>query len=161
MYSGVSCNEVQFCVVLFSFLCCCFNSASLDASLPPTPCTAQEHRVTLSLSLSLFHSFIFDLSLPLFSLCPSVSRSTFASSRSFSLPNSPSGLVPSLLHECLVSHGVLLVVTLPYSRTHTHSAWANRHAFSGKLPLFPSLLFLFPLSLLSSLQSSNTVLIQS
>lgn len=156
MYSGVSCNEVQFCVVLFSFLCCCFNSASLD---PPHV----QHRNTelLSLSLSLFHSFIFDLSLPLFSLCPSVSRSTFASSRSFSLPNSPSGLVPSLLHECLVSHGVLLVVTLPYSRTHTHthSAWANRHAFSGKLPLFLSLLFLFPLSLLSSLQSSNTVLI--
>lgn len=117
---------------------------------------------TQSYSLSLFLFFTpSSLTSPslFFSLCPSVSRSTFASSRSFSLPNSPSGLVPSLLHECLVSHGVLLVVTLPYSRTHTHSAWANRHAFSGKLPLFLSLLFLFPLSLLSSLQSSNTVLI--
>lgn len=151
------------CSSVLCYLAFCVVVLTLPPWMPPCLPPHVQHRNTelLSLSLSLFHSFIFDLSLPLFSLCPSVSRSTFASSRSFSLPNSPSGLVPSLLHECLVSHGVLLVVTLPYSRTHTHSAWANRHAFSGKLPLFPSLLFLFPLSLLSSLQSSNTVLIQS
>lgn len=146
------------CSSVLCYLAFCVVVLTLPPWIHPMYSTGTQ---SYSLSLSLFHSFIFDLSLPLFSLCPSVSRSTFASSRSFSLPNSPSGLVPSLLHECLVSHGVLLVVTLPYSRTHTHSAWANRHAFSGKLPLFPSLLFLFPLSLLSSLQSSNTVLIQS